>query len=441
MKWILGTLLLLICGLVLKLGLLVYAMYVLLGILLLSRFFTRTWTEKIVVNRQCTGEVFEIGESIEVTVEVENRGSLTIPWLIMEDSLPHAALTQMPRRMKVEGGRLSLTSLSPGEMDSLNYKIEFLMRGYYQLGPLLLETGDVFGLHRRFRVASEPNFALVLPKVLPLEGYNLASRRPMGEIRVVHRLFEDPTRLAGVRPYQQGDPLNRLHWRATARTGEFHSRIYETSRVAGATFLLDFHADSFQGAGGETSAELAITTVASLANAVFVMGQQIGFVSNGRDAADRIRAEGWLAEFTTRADACQRAAGPPTNDRLQPVQVQTRKGIEKMRQILETLARLEHTDGLDFSEMLAAAVSKIPRDATVVPVLRQVTPATAIALGELVHRGFLVTAVVVAFERDPVPDWAQPPEWAGLLLAHGVDFRLVNSEESVMSLCTEAIVR
>jgi len=42
---------------------------------------------------------------------------------------------------------------------------------------------------------------------------------------------------------------------------------------------------------------------------------------------------------------------------------------------------------------------------------------------------------------DPVPDWAQPPEWAGLLLAHGVDFRLVNSEESVMNLCTEAIVR
>jgi hypothetical protein len=52
-----------------------------------------------------------------------------------------------------------------------------------------------------------------------LEGYNLSSRRPIGEIRLAHRLFEDPTRMAGVRPYQQGDPLNRIHWRATARTG------------------------------------------------------------------------------------------------------------------------------------------------------------------------------------------------------------------------------
>ena len=53
MKWILGTLALLTMGLVFKLSLLVYAMYVLLGILLLSRFFTRTWTEKIVATRHC----------------------------------------------------------------------------------------------------------------------------------------------------------------------------------------------------------------------------------------------------------------------------------------------------------------------------------------------------------------------------------------------------
>jgi uncharacterized protein (DUF58 family) len=441
MKWILGTLALLIIGLVLKLGLLVYAMYVLLGILLLSRFFTRTWTEKIVASRHCDGEVFEIGGSAEVTVEIENQGSLSIPWLLIEDSLPREALVQTPQRIKVDGARLMLTRLKRGEMETLNYTVTFLMRGYYQLGPVLLETGDVFGLHRRFRVAGEPHFALVLPKVLPLQGYNLASRRPLGEIRVVHRLFEDPTRLAGVRRFQQGDPLNRIHWRATARTGEIHSRLFETSRVAGATFLLDFHAQSFQGAGGSVSAELAVVTVASLANAVFLMGQQIGFVSNGRDAADRIREEGWRAEFTTRADAQQRANDPLTNDRFRPVRVETRKGSEKMGQILETLARLEHTDGLEFSEMLATAISQIPRDATVVPVLRQVTPAIAIALGGLVRRGFLVTAVIVAFEKDAIPDWAQPPEWAGLLLAQGIDFRLVNSEESVMNLCAEAIVR
>jgi uncharacterized protein (DUF58 family) len=440
MKWIFGTLALLLLGLIFRLNLLVYAMYALLGILLLSRFFTRHWTEKIIVRRRTSGDVFEIGESCEVTVEIENQGSLSVPWLLIEDSLSRDDLSETPRRLKINGGRLKLIRLARGETAELKYEVTFLTRGYFQLGPLLLETGDVFGLHRRFRVAGEPHFALVLPKVLPLQGYNLASRRPLGEIRVTHRLFEDPTRLAGVRPFQQGDPLNRIHWRATARTGELHSRIYETSRVAGATFLLDFHAHSFQNKNGMISAELAIVAVASLANAVYLMGQQIGFVSNGRDAADRIREEGWRAEFLTRA-AAQRASEPLANDRLRPVRVANGKGMDKLQQIFETLARLELTDGLNFSEMISASISQISRDATVIAVLHHVTPETAIALGELARRGFLVTAVVVVFDSEPIPDWARPPEWANLLLAHGIDFRLVNSEEAITNLCAEAIVR
>ncbi|HEY1786729.1 MAG TPA: DUF58 domain-containing protein [Verrucomicrobiae bacterium] len=441
MKWILGTLALLVLGLIFRLNLLVYAMYALLGILLLSRFFTRQWTERILVRRRCSGEVFEIGESCNVSVEIKNEGSLSVPWLLIEDALSRDAVSGTTPRVKVDGGRLDLIRLAAGETQDLDYKVTFLTRGYYQLGPLLLETGDVFGLHRRFRVAGEPHFALVLPKVLPLQGYNLASRRPIGEIRVTHRLFEDPTRLAGVRPYQHGDPLNRIHWRATARTGALHSRIFETTRVAGATFLLDFHADSLVGVNGTISAELAIVAIASLANAVYLMGQQTGFVSNGRDAADRIREEGWRAEFLTRAAAQQRASGPSANDRLRPVRVENGKGLEKLNQIFETLARLEITDGLNFSEMIAVSISQIPRDATVVAVLHRVTPETAVALGDLARRGFLVTAVVVAFASEPIPDWARPPEWASLLLAHGVDFRLVNSEEMITNLCAEAIIR
>jgi uncharacterized protein (DUF58 family) len=361
--------------------------------------------------------------------------------LLLEESLGRAGISEFPRRLKVDGERIKLIRLKAGETKALHYRVTFLMRGYYQLGPLLLETGDVFGLHRRFRVATEPQFVLALPKVLPLQGYNLASRRPIGEIRIAHRLFEDPTRLAGIRPYQRGDPLNRIHWRATARTGSLHSRLYETSRVAGAVFLLDVHRDNYPGAVGAAAMELAVTTVASLANAVFLMGEQIGFASNGRDAADRIRVHGWLAEFTTRRDALQRATETPRSERLRPVIVPTLKGADQLRIILETLARLEPTNGLHFDQMVEEVTSRLRRDATVVPVLRKVTPAIAIALGELVRHGFAVTAIVVLFEEFAAPDWAQPPEWAGLLLAQGVDFRVVTTEESISELCAEALVR
>jgi uncharacterized protein (DUF58 family) len=441
MKWLAGTIALLALGVVLQLGLLIYAMYVLLGVLLLSRFFTRTWTEGLDARRFGQDDVLEIGASAEVKVAVLNTGRLAVPWLLLEDSLPREALTQAPHRLKATGARLALTRLAPGETKVLDYQVQFLMRGYYQLGPLLAETGDVFGLHRRFRVLTEPRFALVPPKVTPLEGYNLASRRPIGEIRLAHRLFEDPTRLAGVRPYQRGDPLNRIHWRATARAGQLQSRAYESSCVAGATFLLDFHACSFQGPAAVPSAELAAVTVASLANAVHLMGQQMGFVSNGRDAADRIRQEGWRADFLTRGDARARAAEPQENTRLRPVILEAAKGDNQLHEILAALARLEHTDGLDFAAMTREAAPRISRDTTVVAVLGLVTPEIAVALGDLVRRGLLLTAIVVSIDAAAVPDWARPPDWAGVLLAQGIDFRVVNSEEAVSSLCAQAIIR
>ena len=441
MNWILAVLLLLLAGLVFKLSLPVFAMYVLLGALLLSRFFTRAWAASVVATRFCAQQAAEIGEYADMTVEIETTGRLTIPWVLLEDSLPHDALAQAPYHIKAEGTRLALERLRPGSSIHLHYKVLFLMRGYYQLGPLCLETGDVFGLHRRFRVLAGPHYVLVPPKVLPLEGYSLASRRPIGEICVAHRLFEDPTRIAGVRPYQQGDAMNRIHWRATARTGVLHSRVFESSRVAGATFLLDFHAASYQGDAAAAAAELAIVTVASIANAVCLMGQQIGLISNGRDAADRIRAEGWQAEFGARSDAQKEAADMGRNDRLRPVIVETGRGTERFTQILETLARLELSDGLEFAGMAEETASKVRRDATVVAVLADVTPQTAGALGELVRQGYLVTAVMVSFGGVEIPLWAQPPEWAEMLLAHNVDFRMVTSEQSISGLCAGAIVR
>ncbi|MGA2247617.1 MAG: DUF58 domain-containing protein [Verrucomicrobiota bacterium] len=442
MKWGLAIVVLLLVGLVFHLNLLVFAMYVLGGVLLLGRFLSRTWTENLAARRAGVNRVCEIGDSIQMNVELENQGRLSVPWVLLEDSIPDRRGHPARPRVQVEGPWVTLTRLKPGEKETvLDYDVKFFQRGYYQFGPLLVETGDVFGLHRRYRLLTEPQFVLVLPKVLPLQGYNLASRRPMGEIRVAHRLFEDPTRLAGVRLFQQGDPLNRVHWRATARTGMLHSRVYENSRVAGATLLLDFHQTSYPGVIGENSAELAIMTVAALANAVFLQGQQIGLITNGRDAADRIREEGWQGEFLNRTLAQKKAATASENTRLRPVIVPTRRSSDNFLRILETLARLEPTDGLEFSGLIREAAVQIPRDATAVAVFSQVTPEAALSLGELVRQGFLVTAIVVICGAEVLPDWAKPPEWAEILLAQGVNFHMVNSEESVTNLCAQSLVR
>jgi uncharacterized protein (DUF58 family) len=435
MKWLAGTLLLLGAALVLQSGLLAYSMYVLLGLLLLSRFLASNWIANLTARRHCDRVTAEVGDLVSVNVTVDNQGALPVPWVILEDLLPAKDLSESRLRLKVKKKRMKIALLGSHGHVELEYQIEFKMRGYYQLGPLVLESGDLFGLHRRYRVGMEPNFVLVYPRVVPLEGYDLASRAPIGEVRMTHRLFEDPTRISGVRPYEAGDPLNRVHWRATARTAQLHSKVYEPSTIAGATLLLDFHERGYDDKREPQRSELAVTATASLAHALYQLSQQVGLVTNGRDAADRIRTEGWDHDYRTRDAAQKSASMQEKSDRLRPVIVSTRRGVEQFQRILEALARLELSDGLTMPELITEASSRLPRNATVVALLAECSPETAIALGNLRRHGFAVTAVLVVFADDPLL------EAHGRLLAEGIDVRPLMNEQALPGLCQRQIMR
>ncbi|MGD9721147.1 MAG: DUF58 domain-containing protein [Pirellulales bacterium] len=429
MKWFLGATLLLVVALVFHLGLLAYAMYALLGIMLVSRFLARSWSDNLDAQRECNRLTANVGEDVAVVITITNKGALPVAWLLVEDLLPRQAIVYDPPSLRVTGRRLQLAMFTGRGRKTLFYQVRCNRRGYYQIGPLVVETGDVFGLHRRFHVATEPHFLLVYPDVQPLTGFDIASRRPIGEVRMSYRLFEDPTRVAGVRRYESGDPLNRIHWRATARTGTLHSKVYEPSTVAGATIVLDFHSAGFESRHEPYRSELAVTAAASLANAVYLMGQQVGLVSNGRDAADRIRQEGWDFDFRTRSAAQQAANMLDASDRLAPLVVDTRRGEDQLMRILETLARVELTDGLNLAQLVSETGSRLPRDATVVAIVTSVTEESAVALGNLRRRGFAVTAIVNVFEER---DYA---EAAGKLLAERIETRHLKDEAAVSEIC------
>jgi uncharacterized protein (DUF58 family) len=337
--------------------------------------------------------------------------------------------------MSVKGKRLQAASLGARATKTVKYTVTFQMRGYFPLGPTLLETGDVFGLHRRHRVIGKPVYVMVYPKILPLPKYDFASERPIGEIRLQNRLFEDPTRTAGVREYQVGDPLQRVHWKVTARTGVLHCRVYEPTSLAGATLLIDFHSDGYHTRGEPHRSDLAVTTAASIAYAVSVLNQQLGMASNGRDAADRIREESLEAEaqpeegYETRDEARDRFELREENDRLRPVVVETRRGFDQFQKVRESLARLELTDAFEFPRLALEMAPRMPRDATVIAILPRVPVESAIALGTLRRQGFAVTAILIGLDE------MHKLEAHGRLLAETVrDIRYVNSEEELAHL-------
>ena len=432
MIWYAAAVLLILAAFVLRLGLLAYALYTIAGLILISRYLTRVWGDSLQGKRELSRTEADIGERVVVNLQVTNRSGWWIPWVLIEDLAPREAV--LHDRLKYDGRRVALVMLAPQATKNVNYSFTPQRRGYYQIGPLVLETGDLFGLQRRFLLAAEPQYVLVLPKVVPLTGYSIASRRPIGEVRMSYRLFEDPTRIAGVRQYEPGDPLNRVNWQATARTGLLHSKVYEPSTIAGATLVVDFHSAAHDRKHEPRRSELAVTAAASIAHALYLMGQQIGLVTNGRDAADRIRTEGWDFDIRTRGAAQQAASMRETNDRLRPLVVDTRRGEDQLMRILEVLARVELTDGLDFSQLVTETASRLPRDATVVAILTEVSEQTAVALGNLRRRGFAVTALVNVFEDR---DYA---EAAGKLIAERVEVRHLRDDAALTEICRSHVV-
>jgi uncharacterized repeat protein (TIGR01451 family) len=434
MPWYVGAILVLVVALALGMGLLATAMYALVGVMLVSRLMARRWAADVAAERETNRLEARIGDTVAVVITLENRGRLPVVWALLEDLLPTAALIHRPPNLQVLGSRRQLCMLKPRGRRTIYYQLECNGRGYYQIGPLLCETGDLFGLHRRFRLLTEPHFLTVLPATVPLLGYEIASRRPHGEIRMTHRLFEDPTRLSGVRPYQSGDSFSRVHWKATAATGVLHSKTYDASAVAGATLLVDFHEASFPSRNEPYRSELAVTAAASIARALSEMNQPVGLITNGRDASERIRHEGWAGEAPHREAARRAAAMRDRGRRIEPLVVPTERGLHQLPRILRQLARLELADGLTLRELVRETACRMPTSASVLVVLTTVDEQSLVALTNLRRRGFSVSALVNVYE---ISGFSQA---AASLMGAGIPARHLRDEAAVTTVCSQRLV-
>ena len=437
MKWTLGTLALLIIGFIFRLDLLVYAMYVLAGILFITRTLTSIWIRGLTARRQLTKKQAEIGDTIEVFVDLENTHAFTIPWVLMEEESPVEDLTCSPPRLQLKGSRLALERLPPNSSHCFKYKATFNARGFFPFGPVQVETGDVFGLHQRHRTLGKRDGILVLPKIVPIQRNQWESNRALGNTPITHRLFEDPTRFSGIRPYQAGDPLNRIHWRATARTGDLQTRVFDPTCIQGATLVADFHIESFDNGRSLAEAELLITTTASLAHAFHEEGEQVGMMALAIDKAERIQSEDFKSIRKLDYPWLARA-----NKDLDPVEesmiVPTRKGEHQLQLIKEALAKMELANNATFGHWISHYQNRLPRDASVIVIARHLNETLLQGLITLKASGFRTSLVQVNWQNNLQPDWAAPSPERAALAATGMPCFHVRKEDDIPWLGSSA---
>jgi uncharacterized protein (DUF58 family) len=253
--------------------------YFMIAVWLIGVVSARLAQRSLVAIRRLSADRVQHGGEVTVEVTVSNPSSFPVPWLVAAESLPAGLpITGLRGRVGPVRGQGSF---------SFRYSLHAARRGYYQLGPTVLRTGDIFGLSRREASAGPVDAVTVFPKVVPITHARLPSRRPAGEVRTRQRVLEDPTLVVGIRPYQHGDGLRRVHWRATAHTGRLQSKLFELSAQVENMLVLNLRrADYPQNpSDAAEAAELAVTAAASIADHVLARRQRIGLLALARDPA------------------------------------------------------------------------------------------------------------------------------------------------------------
>ncbi|HCO04359.1 MAG TPA: hypothetical protein DIT48_13540 [Actinobacteria bacterium] len=154
-------------------------------------------------------------------------------------------------------------------------------RGEYWLERISAEVSDPFDLSPMQRDVKPDADLLVMPEPriqLPVE---IIRKLPFGQPARASRMFDERERFAGVRPYEPGDPLNRIHWKLTGHAGGLQVKLFEPTRSADVLFALDLSVgEPFWNAIYPDIAEDTIGWASFLARQAVDNGWRIGMVAN-----------------------------------------------------------------------------------------------------------------------------------------------------------------
>lgn len=117
-------------------GLLAVCVYAFVLLFAASRAMAFLWLRPLTCERELSADVVEIGGRVGVTCRIRNRSPLPILWLYCQETLP--------KKMTVDGMWRRLVFIPPGRDFHLHYSLTMTRRGCHGIGPMVLESGDVF---------------------------------------------------------------------------------------------------------------------------------------------------------------------------------------------------------------------------------------------------------------------------------------------------------
>ncbi|MGG4034251.1 DUF58 domain-containing protein [Paenibacillus cisolokensis] len=218
---------------------------------------------------------FSAGTPLEVRLTVRIPGFYPIPYVLVRDRL-----------IRHDGQTIPFeSSFVPNwrRIGEASYLTPPLRRGLYRFEETECSTRDIFGLfEHKGRIDTSMSFS-VLPQTIPLRGWQQLQRGMRGPYSHASapRSAKETTQINGVREYLYGDRLSRIHWNATAKTGEWKSKAFEREALPRTVIVLDRDESLYAGGNAERF-ELAVSVAASLVEFGLRSETAMGLLSVGK---------------------------------------------------------------------------------------------------------------------------------------------------------------
>lgn len=197
---------------------------------------------RVEVSRVMAGSRFVAGEDVLVTLSVKQRSWLPVAWMVVKDGWIRepASAAGSHRKLLFPWFRSSFT---------YQYAIRGLRRGTYRFQELEICAGDLLGFAVKCKKLKHPQSFVVYPQALDVRQEPVAAHGLQGG-KDAHSM-EPATvpQIGGIRDYAEGDPLNRIHWKSSARTGTLKTKLEEPVVMQDMFVVLDSGGPSGHGEG------------------------------------------------------------------------------------------------------------------------------------------------------------------------------------------------
>lgn len=155
-------------------------------------------------------------------------------------------------------------------------------RGVVPIGPVRTIRADPIGIVRRERSWDERVELFVHPRTISIPSMSTGFIRDLEGIPTSELTASDLS-FHSLREYVPGDERRAIHWKSTARTGQYMVRQFEETRRSHLMIALALSPEEF---GSDEEFEMAVSVVGSLGARAIADGREVSVVTS----AERTRS-------------------------------------------------------------------------------------------------------------------------------------------------------